>query len=179
MADWTNLPNTAVGVGGLPSGTTVTALRDNPVAIAEGAAGAPRVQTLGQSLSRIATFSGTGLSITEIDFIDLPVVREFFIAFESLAFSGSATSFNVAVSSDNGSTFSAFLQIASFGFSSPIADFITPPALQADWGRLVGDFGGISAASNINAIRFRVGTGNTITAASNLNVYAKYRSITT
>ena len=43
MADWTNLPNQAVGVGGLPSGTTVTALRDNPVAIAEGAAGAPRV----------------------------------------------------------------------------------------------------------------------------------------
>ena len=44
MADWTNLPNQAVGVGGLPSGTTVTALRDNPVAIAEGAAGAPRIQ---------------------------------------------------------------------------------------------------------------------------------------
>ena len=43
MADWTNLPNTAVGVGGLPSGTTVTALRDNPVAIAQGAAGAPRL----------------------------------------------------------------------------------------------------------------------------------------
>lgn len=42
MADWTNLPNAAVGVGGLPSGTTVTALRDNPVAIAQGAAGAPR-----------------------------------------------------------------------------------------------------------------------------------------
>ena len=44
MADWTNLPNQAVGVGGLPSGTTVTALRDNPVAIAEGAAGAPRIK---------------------------------------------------------------------------------------------------------------------------------------
>ena len=43
MADWTNLPNAAVGVGGLPSGTTVTALRDNPVAIAQGAAGAPRL----------------------------------------------------------------------------------------------------------------------------------------
>jgi len=43
MADWTPLPNTAVGVGGLPSGTTVTALRDNPVAIAEGAAGAPLI----------------------------------------------------------------------------------------------------------------------------------------
>lgn len=44
MADWTNLPNQAVGVGGLPSGATVTALRDNPVAIAEGAPGAPRIQ---------------------------------------------------------------------------------------------------------------------------------------
>ena len=44
MADWTNLPNQAVGVGGLPSGTTVTALRDNPVAIAQGAAGAPKIQ---------------------------------------------------------------------------------------------------------------------------------------
>ncbi len=43
MADWTNLPNTAVGVGGLPSGTTVTALRDNPIAIAEGAAGSPLI----------------------------------------------------------------------------------------------------------------------------------------
>ena len=42
MADWTNLPNQAVGVGGLPSGTTVTALRENPIAIAQGAAGAPR-----------------------------------------------------------------------------------------------------------------------------------------
>jgi hypothetical protein len=44
MANWTTLPNSAVGVGGLPSGSTVTALRDNPIAIAEGAAGAPRVE---------------------------------------------------------------------------------------------------------------------------------------
>ena len=44
MADWTNLPNAAVGVGGLPSGTTVTALRDNPIAIAEGAPGAPKIR---------------------------------------------------------------------------------------------------------------------------------------
>jgi len=43
MTDWTLLSNTAVGVGGLPSGATVTALRDNPIAIAEGAPGAPRI----------------------------------------------------------------------------------------------------------------------------------------
>jgi|VirMetMinimDraft_7_1064189.scaffolds.fasta_scaffold34312_3 hypothetical protein len=41
MADWTELSNTAVGVGGLPSGATITALRDNPIAIAEGAPNAP------------------------------------------------------------------------------------------------------------------------------------------
>ena len=43
MADYTDLPDTAVGIGGIPSGTTVTALRDNPIAIAEGAVGAPRI----------------------------------------------------------------------------------------------------------------------------------------
>jgi hypothetical protein len=62
MADWTTLPNTAVGVGGLPSGTTVTALRDNPIAIAEGAAGAPRVR--GKALGGISmgaiVVTGTG-----------------------------------------------------------------------------------------------------------------------
>ena len=43
MADYTELPDTAVGIGGIPSGTTATALRDNPIAIAEGAVGAPRI----------------------------------------------------------------------------------------------------------------------------------------
>lgn len=41
MTTWTNISNAAVAVGGIPSSTTVTALRDNPVAIAEAAAGAP------------------------------------------------------------------------------------------------------------------------------------------
>jgi len=44
VTDYTILSNTAVGVGGLPSGATVTALRDNPIAIAEGTAGAPKIQ---------------------------------------------------------------------------------------------------------------------------------------
>lgn len=41
---WTNIPDTAVQIGGLPSGSTMTAIRDNPPAIAEGATGAPRVR---------------------------------------------------------------------------------------------------------------------------------------
>ena len=43
MTTWTTLSAGAVGVGGIPSGSTVTALRDNPVAIAEGSSGAPRI----------------------------------------------------------------------------------------------------------------------------------------
>lgn len=41
MTTWTTISNSAVAVGGIPSSTTVTALRDNPVAIAEAATGAP------------------------------------------------------------------------------------------------------------------------------------------
>lgn len=41
MADWTDLSDAAVGIGGIPSGTTVTALRDNVVAFAEQSTSAP------------------------------------------------------------------------------------------------------------------------------------------
>ena len=43
MTTWTSISNAAVAVGGIPSSTTVTALRDNPSAIAETASGAPVV----------------------------------------------------------------------------------------------------------------------------------------
>jgi hypothetical protein len=43
MSTWTSISNAAVAVGGIPSSATVTALRDNPVAIAGAASGAPVV----------------------------------------------------------------------------------------------------------------------------------------
>lgn len=43
MTTWTTISNAAVAVGGIPSSTTVTALRDNPVAIAEASSGSPIV----------------------------------------------------------------------------------------------------------------------------------------
>jgi hypothetical protein len=43
MSTWTSISNGAVAVGGIPSSATVTALRDNPVAIAGAASGAPVV----------------------------------------------------------------------------------------------------------------------------------------
>jgi hypothetical protein len=41
---WTNIDNALVSVGALPFATTIQALRDNPIAIANGDAGAPKVQ---------------------------------------------------------------------------------------------------------------------------------------
>lgn len=45
MADWTNIPDASLEVGKPAKSIDVYALRDNPVAIAEGAVGAPRIQT--------------------------------------------------------------------------------------------------------------------------------------
>jgi hypothetical protein len=42
---WTNIDNALVSVGALPFATTIQALRDNPIAIANGDAGAPQIQT--------------------------------------------------------------------------------------------------------------------------------------
>ena len=41
MTTWTTISNASVAVGAIPSSTLVTALRDNPSAAQEGAAGAP------------------------------------------------------------------------------------------------------------------------------------------
>lgn len=41
MTTWTAITNAAVAVGGIPSSSTVTALRDNPSALAEASSGAP------------------------------------------------------------------------------------------------------------------------------------------
>jgi hypothetical protein len=52
---WTNIDNSLVSVGALPFATTIQALRDNPIAIADGDAGAPRVQTAAINDSAVTT----------------------------------------------------------------------------------------------------------------------------
>jgi hypothetical protein len=41
MTTWTTIVNEAVAVGGIPASSTVTALRDNPISIAEQSSGSP------------------------------------------------------------------------------------------------------------------------------------------
>ena len=68
MADYTDLSNAAVGIGGLPSGATVTALRDNPIAIAEGAVDAPKIQ------GAAAADEGRGLPVLTVSAADTVAV---------------------------------------------------------------------------------------------------------
>src|SRR5699024_7410550 len=53
MAQWTNIPTDRIEPGKPIRAIDGLALRDNPIAIAEGAAGAPRVQTNGINNSAV------------------------------------------------------------------------------------------------------------------------------
>lgn len=82
MTTWTNISNASVAVGGIPSSTTVTALRDNPAALAETSSGAPVVQagwhpynkvTIGDGLTGLIydyATNGTVANVTSPDFTD-------------------------------------------------------------------------------------------------------------
>lgn len=62
MTTWTTISNAAVAVGGIPSSSTVTALRDNPSALAESASGAPVVASTWHPYNKVSVGDGqTGL----------------------------------------------------------------------------------------------------------------------
>ena len=115
MADWTSIPNVAVAVGGIPSGTTVTALRDNPVSITEGAPGAPR--NVPRSLTSefvLGGGAGSGSDASGISGLDTnAIVRIDYFA----GAVGSAVTrvVQLRVSDDNGSSWSGWANISANG----------------------------------------------------------------
>lgn len=115
MADYTDLPDTAVGIGGIPSGTTVTALRDNPIAITEGAVGAPRI--VSGALDLFAVYAGdvtsgvtaTFLSETALDGVG--ILRYDYSLVVTSSASGRST-IQIRMSNNNGSTWSSWVDIS-------------------------------------------------------------------
>lgn len=61
MADWTPISNALVAVGAKPFATTIAALRDNPVAIAENSSGAPIPRGVWHPYDQTAYGGGDGL----------------------------------------------------------------------------------------------------------------------
>ncbi|HEV8035852.1 hypothetical protein [Yoonia sp.] len=182
MADWTTLSNGAVGVGGLPSGTTVTALRDNPIAIAEGAAGAPRVQGIGSALTRVATYTATA-TVSEIEFIDLPVSRQWIFGWKNLTLGSGDANFTAQLqfSSDNGTSYSSGIRLGT-----TFADrWISLPVTHLDSGFIksggssfISRFDIVNFSADVNAIKISP-LSDTFTSADNLSIYVSYRDIVT
>lgn len=82
MTTWTTISNAAVAVGAIPSSSVVTALRDNPSAVAESSSGAPVMVSGWHPVDKVSVGDGkTGLiydhavtgtvpSVVTPDFVD-------------------------------------------------------------------------------------------------------------
>lgn len=161
MADWTTLPNTAVGVGGLPSGTTVTALRDNPVAIAEGAAGAPRVwgSAIRANLLADASLTSPGSSLVINN-----IPSHFAVYIQLDATPSGSTLIDCNVSNDNGATWAP--RIFFINSSTPFSrsGFLYSNGINAN-ALGFGDVGNITFQGPVNAVRCFANPSGTITSA--------------
>ena len=113
---WTNISNALVAVGAKPFATTVQALRDNPVAIAEGDATAPRIQAIALGGIYLGTLTADGTANTNtLNNLD----RTGFIKLDlSLIFGQAAMNLNIVFSNNNGSSFGAAQTIAVSPFTT-------------------------------------------------------------
>ena len=182
MADWTNLPNQAVGVGGLPSGTTVTALRDNPVAIAEGAAGAPRTRGSARSHNKLGEITATA-DVTELALTSLPAHNDIIIACEGFrrGVDGDVITASIQVSDNNGGSW-VTVDSSSLFFANGRALIRVFTGWGADRSFQIGagfsqtlSFGGglFSLSGKVNAVRVaRTGGTGTIAIGAKLEVWA-------
>jgi len=153
MADWTNLPNQAVGVGGLPSGTTVTALRDNPVAIAEGAAGAPRVQARGRAFEYLPQVTGTGTNINGWTGLDPLAVVSIF----ARGASSSGAFIQFRASNDGGSNYGSWINTlfpqSGLNDSGFVAIFLSAGLIRGNSNN--AQYSSPLGVQNINALQVR------------------------
>lgn len=116
MATYNTISNTQVDPESPVTSELMTALRDNPIAIAEGASGAPRIAWNMQA----GTVGTSSLTFTGLD--------EFagFVAFlNGTNTSGSAQNLNVALSDDGGSTFATALTLQNIPASTDLHGVFT------------------------------------------------------
>ena len=140
MADWTDLSDAAVGIGGIPSGTTVTALRDNAIAVAEGAGGA-------------YTFLSEALVTTTVSSVDITLDTANYDDFKLIFTEVSQVnnfSLELLTSSDGGSTFASSSNNYANGAISTDTDNIKL-TLQNFYGGLDNDVGGSGYFETIGA----------------------------
>ncbi|MCE8418546.1 hypothetical protein LZ190_07490 [Rhodovulum sulfidophilum] len=107
MTDWTNIPNDVIEAGKPGRAVDGRALRDNPVAIAEGAPGAPGI-SFTAFIDPIMVLKWTGrtpqtiLGLGDTKWLSLKAVSRWQLANEDL---------EISFSTDGGSTWSGFVDL--------------------------------------------------------------------
>lgn len=121
MTDWTDIDDSQIEAGKPGRAVDGRALRDNPVAIAEGADGAPPVYQAAMFYTgTIAALSGTSV-VGSFDITGVGKLMGHCFINTGLG----AASAQFSVSSDNGSSWGSWLDIASTGTGEPGAHSFT------------------------------------------------------
>lgn len=173
MTDYTSIANSQIDPKAPVTSELMTALRDNPIAIAEGAAGAPKVAESWQALE---TTSSDGLIVTDVDNGEGARIH---VDGSGNAGSGQTINFTVSISSDNGSSFTGETTIDTVTAQSGPGESATlsPDGLfvfdrpTGSWAFLNTSFGKsditsgtFSSPSGTTDIRFRFVIGSTAQA---------------
>jgi hypothetical protein len=170
MAAWTTISNGLVAVGAKPFATTIQALRDNPIAIAEGAANAPKVVGPAVSVTRPSrNISGT----TPAGWTDLDRVK--IMRFDFWQTTGAfASDIQARFSTNNGGSWGSY-QSLGFGMGTNQSAvgtlwlditngdyefYATRFATSSGNPIAVFNTGSVTVPSNANGLQFRNSTGS-------------------
>ena len=139
MTSYVTIPNTDVDAESPIDVDLATAWRDNPIAITEGSAGAPKIPWIYISTGTVAAAS--------LDITDLTTdYRAYALVFDDLTPVTDSVSFSLRTSTDNGSTFTS--TAASYGHSrcdtAGLVTGVSDTALQllAGAGNVTGEIAG-------------------------------------
>lgn len=125
MADWTTLADSQLDPDAPLTSELAYAWRDNPIAIAEGAVGAPRVQpeALDLHLARIELTDTTPVTVTGINPSNLVTIYVFAYSSHNTL----SNSLRIRFSNDGGATFGGWIVvISSAGGSSGNSSYLGP-----------------------------------------------------
>lgn len=137
MATWRTIASTEVDADSPVTATLMSALSNNPTAIAEGASGAPKIAM------KIA--QGTGATI---DFTSLSTFNGIWLEFYATDSGGSGANITVALSDDGGSTFSAAATVAVIPSGGTWLQGSVFVEFSTGWSNSA--YGGATAASTAN-----------------------------
>lgn len=165
MPTFTTIPNGLVAVGAKPFASTMQALRDNPLAIAEQSAGAPKIRQV-NVVSGASGFTQTFTGLGDYGGVEFSTF--------GVNTGGSAAALTIQYSTDGGSTWSTAFTLASLlgttgtcigegflDFASGTVGFAGRHAAASGFGTNYQASGTMAGASlAIDAVRFTFGGGN-------------------